>query len=111
MKQYISHKQYTDLDGVTRSKVLSVFKVKPTLKKEIVNNEMKFDGITQDDLALINIGAMIEYLGDSWFKSISDLTTEKLCDNLWKEVMIRMTAPPKSVEKEPESKEKDENKN
>ena len=93
MKQYISHKQYTDLGGVTRSKILNIFKVKPTLDREIINNEMTFDGITQDDLVVINIGAMIEYLGDSWFKRISDLTTGKLCDNLWEEVLIRITAP------------------
>ena len=99
MKQYISHKQYTDLGGVTRSKILNVFKVKPTLDREIINNEMTFDGITQDDLVVINIGAMIQYLGDSWFKRISDLTTEKLCDNLWEEVLIRITAPPEFKEK------------
>jgi len=93
MKQFISYDQYIALAIDERNKIREVFNVVKSGGMDVVDNEIVSDGTTPNDLARINIGAMLEYLGE---------VDRDYCNNLWLQVIDKVFG---SSEKKEEKKE------
>ncbi len=91
MKQYITQEQYNVLRWEQKLKIQKLFKINPSAQREMVNNEVKFDGVVAYDLEVINIGNMIEALGDTWDSYIKSYKVDNLCDQLW-DAIIEITS-------------------
>jgi len=76
MKQHITQKQLDELKGKPRE-VLSDWCLK---------NVKGYHNPYFCSLPLLSIGQMIEYLGDDWFRKVSSVQGDKICDALWKAV-------------------------
>lgn len=88
MKKYITLEQYNVLGWEQKLKIQNIFSIKPSAQREMVNNKVKFDGIISIDLEVIDIGNMIEQLGDNWSEGIKDWGIDNLCDQLWERILV-----------------------
>ena len=90
MKQHISYEQFNTLPWSIKNKLRIIFQIKSTHEKVIVNNALKTDGIIPEDLVVINIGALIEALGDNWHEKMEDWGVDNLCDQLFDAVLAKI---------------------
>ena len=108
-KQYIKYNQYRDLDLAQKNKVKIIFQIKSTNKPQMINNAIINDGIMPDDLKVVNVGMMIECLGDAYKSFLTD-NHEKLCDSLWEGILIAVNGESNVQEDKPEETTKDSKK-
>lgn len=91
--------QYNILEWDKKLKIQKIFSIKPSAQREMVNNKMKFDGVILQDLEAVNIGNMIEALGDNWNKGVIDWDIQNLCDQLWELLRVKISEETK-IERE-----------
>lgn len=108
MKQSISLDQWIALSMQERGTIIQKFSIIKSGGMETVDGQVVSDGITIRDLMIINVGSMIEYLGDKNMKDILesfDAGVEYATDKLWK-VVLKVALgkeEPKKIEDRPAS--------
>jgi hypothetical protein len=106
MKQYITTADWMKLDRDTRVKLMYEFKVPKSSVPMIVNNSLASDGHTAQDLMIMNIGRMMEYLS---LTSLPQVEGE-MCDYLFSKVLDKLNgkedprSEPVATERLPETK-------
>lgn len=109
MKQCSSLDQWINLSTAERSIIMQKFNIQKSGGMEVADGQIVSDGVTIKDLMAINVGSMIEFLGDKHMKDILeafDAGVEHLFDNLWKIVLkdaLRREEPKKLEEEKPEA--------
>lgn len=86
MKQFLELTQYQILNEEQKKLVVERFNIKRSGNSEVVDNVVTSDGVLPNDVAVINVGRMIEYLG--FVPKCANI--EKFFDICWDEVLVKM---------------------
>lgn len=85
MKQSLIVPEWLQIEADTRRKLVNQFAIPKTGITEVQNSQLICDGVTEKDLKTLNIGKMIEYLGndlsfyrDTLFNELLTLTIKKI---------------------------------
>ena len=90
MKQCTSLDQWIALSMEERAIIIKKFNIQKSGGMEVADGQVVSDGVTIKDLMVINIGSIIEFLGDKNMTAILesfDVGVEHLFDKLWKVVL------------------------
>ena len=71
-----------ELSRVEKEAIKPLFDIQRSGAIEVVDGQVISDGITQKDLAVVNIGSLIEFLGNGCLVTIPP-EIDKLFDDLW----------------------------
>ena len=103
LKQRPTINEWLDLPNEQRAILTLRFAINKSGGVQVRNQKLVSDGVSDNDLNLgVNIGKMVEYLGEDEWKKYIDVKLEDLADTLWAACVAKEfgTAGPFEVKEE-----------